>query len=385
MFADFKFEGASMFANIEGSYTAPEYSEIYEEDILSSEAPDEALSTDYIGSESNRVLRIDWDSDWNMYSYIEPVDSSNYRSLSFYYHAPALSGDSNLGVRITDGSSNGYEMILPISETSVWHKVEVNYTDLSVYIDGVLSADTDISVLGSPASFSLIEFFMDDTAGGTVFIDEVNLEDSVYIAGAGISANFSINSGKAVLKAGDTEIIGVTSFSENAAFDLSDNGTDNYEINSQSVMTTSILGSNIKTSLGVYNSQQYSRYSGSHSLKVPVAGSSLVINDVFQSADTSTDDFSKTDSVVLNLPWLTGELAGFTASLSDDLLLQDWNSALNLSLGSFYCGAFSSHGFVGFRLQPRLERIFRRMVKFFRSYAALLYRRKYRKKQRIQS
>ncbi|MDC7124710.1 MAG: hypothetical protein PQJ46_04035, partial [Spirochaetales bacterium] len=226
---DFRIEGASMYARDNDEYTPPNFSETSESLISSSIAPDDKLSADSIESDDeNMVLSVKWDEDWQLFSYIDPVESDSYNSIVFYLHCPNVSNieseNPELCLNLLDSSGKGIKSEIPLKKTSTWQKVEIisgeaDSSDPQILINDKKSDSSTISVDSDADDLYLLEINSSGTDSGRIFIDEITLSDPKLNIEGGVLANFEISTKDPVLKYNNIDVIGVTAFTAKASAD----------------------------------------------------------------------------------------------------------------------------------------------------------------------
>lgn len=335
---DINIEGSSLFTD--DDFTEPAFSEITESLISSSEAPSSSLSCSYMsGDDDNKAMRVSWDSPWQLYSVLTPVEYNDYESILFYIHVPDLSNSpsntSELAFRMVNSGGEGITASIPIKETSTWREIEIKPSAGEIYIDDELSTAAVLSVDADAGSLVRMEIEVDDSSEGVIYIDEIHLLNPALNTTAGVTAEFSISSGTALLSVGDFEIIGASSTYSNLSYTAVEEDAMVSDLDLYSKIDSSLLGIDISADLSWNNITGTSMLAGSHDLNIPLIGSHLSVTDSFQADDAGGGDFSKSNYLSLNAGPVSGCLAGFSASWDSGLLTQKWTSALSADAGLF--------------------------------------------------
>ena len=353
LFDNFHFEGAAMFADDSSGWTAPEFSETDEAMIPAGEKPAEALSSPTVGAGTeNRVMRVDWNDDWKLYSYISPVPAFEYGSTVFYIYCPELTpagaGTAAISLNLLDDAGKGIRASVPLTAGTAWRRIEINSLSGSVLTDGEPAENAALEIDADAGDLHLLELSTSGTDSGTVYIDEISLENPRLHAVSGLSAQIEANSAEPVLHIDDLSIIGPVNFKAKASADLSTETTRTDELMPEVLETNGSMSFYSAVETRIFSapfSADISWLSGSpgnlaagHDLGIPLFDGSLIISDSFSTAETSGGNFSKTNSVKLDTGLFGGKIAEFQALYDSGLLIRKWFSELNTKIEPFSLG-----------------------------------------------
>ena len=327
LFNDIRFESAGMTAVDNASFQPPRYSEISESLIPSGEQPSAAIESPTLrGSETNSMLRVEWDSDWQLYSWFSPLAADQYSKSVFHFYCPEIvpagSDSPSLTFALTDADGNGRTASIPVSSGGSWQKVEI--TDNSVFVNGSEAAGAVLSGNLQSGNINKITLGITGASSGIVYIDEIYLTDPSLTKNAGVSAVLDLSSDKAILKAGEFEIIGPGSFSNSAS--LNDEGFDY-----STAVSTTITGIDTDVELALQHTESSDLISASHALEIPLIGDFLSLSDIFSADSVSGGDFYKDNGLSLITALVSGRLAGFSSLYSGGQLTRNWTSAIDVN------------------------------------------------------
>ncbi|GEM_PF-5083059 len=158
----------------------------------------EVKNTFHGNGEEQEVLQVDWASipqggSWYAGRYYEkPFTPSAYRKFVLYLRLPYANLGSSAFFFMKLQSVSGVDTVVnlpitdsPLGNDSSWHRVEVDFNDGSVSIDGEKTEGSIENYSGEPVSG--IKFGISDSAEGTLYIDELHLEESVGHLGVSLS------------------------------------------------------------------------------------------------------------------------------------------------------------------------------------------------------
>jgi hypothetical protein len=335
---DIRFEGSSLFDD--SSAAEPDFSEIKETLISSTEAPVSTLGYPYkTATDENNAMRVSWSAPWKLYSVLSPLNCSDYGSIVFYIHSPELTSPlentSTLIFRMIDTGGKGITASLPFSRTSAWQKIEIKTSSGEIFIDDTLSTTAQLTIDPAAAGLTKLELEVADSSAGVLFIDEIHLINPALNTTAGASADFSISTEKSLLKAGELEIIGPSSFKTNISFTTALDDTPISNLDLFTGLKTKIMGADTSAELSWGNITGASLLSASHSLNIPLISSYLSVTDTFRTENTGGGNFSKSSNINISAGPVSGRLAGFSATYNTGLLTQKWETSLETSAAPF--------------------------------------------------
>ena len=349
LFDDIRIEGASFTASDDNGFTPPDFSEVSETLLPAKETSATFIESPTVDSgTSNDTLRIKWDSDWKIYSYIPPVAPADYAGLTFFYRCPVLTASAGeeavLNFSISDSSGLGYKAKLPISTGTDWHEVNlqfpVNGRTGSVIVDGVESSDSEITFDAEASDLSLIELYTEGTDSGIIHIDEIFLTDPILKAVTGINEHLELIYDDSLLSAGNFEIIGPIKFSQTASVlvdaDAEEIFNDSADFNLDSELALKIAGAPVTAGFSVSGPANL-RLAGGHRIEIPIEAAGLKLIDEYKVSNDAANDFTKSNSLDFNL-WVLSAEAGFSAGLDAGQLLRDWSGSIKTDNDYFNLG-----------------------------------------------
>ena len=367
LFDDFRFEGVSMNAIENTDFSQPDFSEISDIYIPSSETPDVELSTPTLtAGESNNLMRIEWgvnsSDDWKLYSYINAIPPDEYNTIVFYILNPSITpaGASQpmLNFNLLDSAGIGITASIPLTASLSWRKIEIHTgasdgTAPAVYVDNSILSGAAIGVDAAAGDLVRMEISSSDTAAGVLYIDEIYLEDPMLHVVSGLNGSIEIDTGAPVLSAGGVDIIGAVRFRQDAGATVSSDTSaltedfssavlENSSFDFYSSLNTSILSAPVSAQMSWNDAGGENLISAGHSVKIPIPGNWFTLTDSFTTDSVlnaaSEGNFTKINSIALKLPFLSGNLAGFSASLNSGLLTKSWESSLQTDFDIFNLG-----------------------------------------------
>jgi hypothetical protein len=308
------------------------------------------------GSEQD-VLDIDWSggtgvSGWTVKSVLGTgSEGIRYRNLVFYAYRPLL---SNFDLSFTLKDLNGKGVLCTILDTNLnafdgsWMKITLDLFDRSVTVNGVV---TPASITVNPGYGSLLFFSLSvaNSNSGTLLIDEIHLRDPEGRVGAALAAMASYEVPGPLLSAGNVPILSDFSIKEDVSLLSQGFGTlysrpsEATGLRSATVVKANILFADIAVDVLADSLDWAWNFSGGHSLTFPTFSSPVVFFDRYTLLSRSLgEDFSRENSLKINLPPVMNISLGQSAYSSAALLKQAWTGNLSLTVLSPYQFVFNT-------------------------------------------
>ncbi len=329
MFDDFMFEGASMTA--EQTTPSAEYSVINES--LIQPAPASPLSTPTLESKKvNSVMMVSLENDWELFSYTNPLDASEYGSIVFHIYCPSAGGAGNhiLNFSFTDTDGLGIKAEVPFTQGGGWKKIELR-PDIDsgggqILVDGNAIAGASFSTDWGAGKLTRIQIGSTGTGvpGSIIFIDEIYLLNPSMHIRAGVNADFKASTNKPVLSAGWFNIIGPLDFYQSVKY-------NNGLLNFNSSLQTVLLGCKLNADFNLNDAANTNIFSAGHILSIPIMENFLDFKDIYRS-NSGSGNFYRAEFLSMNSGLFSGTYAGFSASLTEGMLVQNWDSIISFSL-----------------------------------------------------
>ncbi len=290
-----------------------------------------------ITDDSQKTGRFSWTGTgtWSAETNTSPANLRDYNKISFYIKFTALPDLVTFSAENPSGNGISFSFA-PSVQTGNWHKCTFDYSSDTLTVDGIKTA---VSVLESDSSaedVQTIRITADCTgaSAGTVFIDEIHLEDPVYGIDTGAVSSYSYTKKGTVLSVRGREIISDLTFSGQtraagnnfaAGFSAS-RGSDLYTYGELSFL---LMGIGIEGNLNVTGENSHVYFSPGYTVLIP-AGKAR-IEDSFSRIDGSNIlNVTKSDRIYIPYGDFLAS-GGFTADYSDDYLLQSWNISVRKS------------------------------------------------------
>ncbi len=304
------------------------------ETTIESDFP-EVGNTFSVSGQPQNIGKFIWDASgsWSAETFTQPADLSGYRKLVFYMKTPVPVPAGNLdgkghsmSVSFLDSGGKGFKFYFTPAASSSWQKYVFDYTERTLTVNGTVQS---VGISEDDAAAENVNNFIlsaDCTSAGTLYLDEVHLEDSVFGVSGDLTTRFSYSRPGVLLAAGGTPILSNFSFSNSSSLAGNNFGTgfttpQDSDVYTSSAMAVTLLSAQLsgrldirKETASVYYSpgwevhlplfkgkgslsDSYSEFNGSHAqsinrvnaLTIPIGISLLSLSAQSQYQDNSLD------------------------------------------------------------------------------------------------
>lgn len=330
---DIRFESAGMKAADNTDFSPPDFSEISESLVPDNEAAsDSIVSPTLAAGESNSLMRVEWDSDWQLYSYFQPLPLDEYQRLVLHIYCPDLTEAAGetplLQIKLTDSEGRGRTVLMPLTEDRRWKKVEI--TESRVFINGIESAEASVSTDPAADQINKLSLAVLNTESGIAYIDEIYLSEPAIYKNAGASAALELKTEQPVFVIRDFTVIGQSAFSNSA--ELTEEG-----FSCMSDLQTALLTADITAEISWNHlfSSDLDTLSAAHSLALPLFGNIFTLSEEFRTDSVFGGNYFKSNSLSMAAGFASGELAGFRTTFDDGQRNREWHTGIKLSPAPF--------------------------------------------------
>ncbi len=305
-------------------------------DILAEAFP-EVQDIFSITDDSQKTGRFSWNGTgtWSAETHTSPANLRDYNKISFYIKFTALPDLITFSAENSSGEGISFSFI-PSLTPGNWHKCTFDYSSKTLTVDGIRTDSSVLKADSSAEDVQTIRISADCTgiSEGTVFIDEIHLEDPVYGVDTGAVSSYSYTKEGTVLSVKGRKIISNLTFSGQtratgrnfaAGFSASQ-GSDLYTYGELSFL---LMGVGLKGNLNVTRDDSNVYFSPGYTVLIPAGKARM--EDSFSRIDGS-NTLNVTRNDKLSLPY--GDIlasGGFNTDYSDNYLLQSWNISIKNS------------------------------------------------------
>ncbi len=202
---------------------------IVEENVNES-AGDTTLEYDYpevkkmftVSGTPQNIAQFTWNTSgtWSAVAFTQPAALSTYRKLVFYMKTPGPVPDGDLdatshplSAAFTNPDGKGLVFYFSPSPSTHWKKYVFNYRDKTLTIDGTAQSVTVTRDNMAAENINKFTLRAECSSAGSLYLDEVHLEDAVFGVTGGISTRFTYTHPGVLLSAGKTPVVGNVHFS----------------------------------------------------------------------------------------------------------------------------------------------------------------------------
>ncbi len=290
-----------------------------------------------------------WDAPgtWSATTFTRPVNLQNYKKLTFYIKtpspAPAAGLDSTIystAISLLNPGEQGIKIYFTPTASNTWQKYTFDYTTGELFANGQKKA---VFVARNDHSVENVQKFIlraNCTAAGTLYLDEVHLEDSVFGVSTGITSQFTYKHPGVLIAAGGTPVISDFTFSNNSHVAGNNFATGFTAPQETNVYTSSSVGFSLFSlrlagSLDIQKEPDAIYYSPGWSITMPFFKQKLILKDSYQETNgKNAQSVSRENTTQISAG--SSEFSFGTQSKSGTISLQqNWNAQWNLSTSPF--------------------------------------------------
>jgi len=297
---------------------------------------------------AQRVLKIEWENMDNDFwagvdGRVGELPLSDYRVLSFFVKGPLQHIEGSLNFIIAKGSQDFYnrqlEAKIPLTQftSGKWSKVEIRYQGDKkiIKVDGIETGelkynplikinDTGVNRFSYMALFISPDPAVPALADGTIFIDEIILEDPVLFYRANAGAGFEYSKPGQIVSAGKVSVLSDFSFntaleSEARIEEETENSDFSASMVSRSAAEISVFGAKVKGNFAFTAAKDTFLWNADHSISKSIGAFS--INESFSAS--AQNNFARHN---FNISFMSDFHAKFDADALYDFskLRQKW-------------------------------------------------------------
>ncbi len=298
------------------------------------------LFTDTL-SPSN-VAKFEWDNTgtWRAVSYTNPVNLSSYNKVSFYLKY--LQAPDPVTVSLFNPDDQGVSFsFTPSGNLNTWHKYIFDLSSGTLTIDG---SDAGVTVLKNNQSAGNVQRLIIEavaaSAPGTLYLDEIHLEDPVYGISGGAESYFAYKYPGNLLSIGKTPVISTITFTNRSSikgtsFASGFTAVDNTPAYTASSLAFSLLTVSVESGLNLQKESGRIYISPSYSLSIPLLDW-FTLSDHYAETNTSRNlAVTRESGGEFTFPQLSFSFEAGN-SYTGDSLQQNW--------GTDFTGTFSNYG-----------------------------------------
>ena len=290
------------------------------------------------GTGAQNIAEITWDTaeTWEITKFTEPVDLSDYNKISFFLKTPVLiEAPSNISFSLTNPSGEGISISFPPEISINWVKYTLDYSNGTLSanntnVSGVVWNKRDIhSNNANRLSLSAI-----CPGGGSLFIDEVYMEDPVVGLSGAASTIFDYKYPGTLISYKNTPVISNFNFGNSSSIKAPGFGsgfTDNKDstIYTASNLGFSLLNLNISGNLNLQwqNTELYT--SPGLSFTLPLLNNSIILNDNYNEVNLPLSSSTLRESSITTKLGLSSFIISANSSHSIQNMIRNWGLSSN--------------------------------------------------------
>jgi hypothetical protein len=347
LIGDIIFRGSSFVTKPAGSQimSTKEVNELYSSSptpLLIESYPEVSVFSS--GSELQNVTEINWDiadfSPWEITTFTEAVDLSDYNKISFYLKTPVLSeAPTDITFSLTNPSGKGVSLSYPPISSTNWVKYTIDYKT------GVLSAD-GVNISGviwkqrdyNSSKQNRLSLSAICSGGGSLLFDEVHLEDPVVGVSGAASSNFNFKYPGNILSYNEKPILSNFAFSNSSSIKGSDfasgfSKSRDSIIYTASDLDISLLNTRMSGNLNLQwlNTELYT--SPGISFTIPLFNNSIIIKDHYSEINFPLTSSTLKESSVITKLGRSSLILSAISSHSLQSLIRNWGISSNTVWG----------------------------------------------------
>ncbi len=309
-------------------------------------------------------LRIKWDSvsideGFSVKKYLaNRIGENSYGNLEFFIKSPSDSGSGSFSLELLDYAGKGIHVTIDMESLcdteGVWHRIDVDLSKESVFIDGKYEKNGRVTIDSDFESLSMLKLTVNGTESGSIYLDEILLKNSRGRFGIAFKGDFKYHDSKTILEIGDIPLL--SNFCVNESLYLSSPGfstlygesLSSFVYSSRSVSGINLLGNRLELNLGLTGQNENMVISVGHRLSWNKWNLPIIIPVTLKDEYSETSAFDigdgkyeginlfKYSRVNLRLFNSVNSFADFTSKLSSLNLFREWKGGLTFNSGGIF-------------------------------------------------
>ncbi len=288
------------------------------------------------------VAEFQWDSTgtWSAVSYTNPVNLSSYNKIIFYLKYLQTPDPVTLSLFNPDDQGISFSFT-PSGDLNKWHKYTFTLSSKTLSMDGSALNSTVLNY--NPAAQNVQRLIIETAAAsapGTLYLDEVHLEEPVYGISGGAESDFTYKYPGELFSINGTPVLGNIIFSNRSSikgtsFASGFTAVDNTPAYTASSLSFSLLTASVESGLNLQKEEEKVYISPSYSLSIPFLNR-FTLSDRYSEINTPGNvAVTRESGGNVNLAHLSFSLEAGN-SYSGDSLQQNWETG--------FAGTFSNYG-----------------------------------------
>jgi len=288
------------------------------------------------------VAKFEWAASggtWSAVSYTNPVNLSSYNKISFYLKYLQTPDPVSLSLFNPDDQGISFSFT-PSGDLNKWHKYTFTLSSKTLSRDG---SSLDSTVLNyNPAAQNVQRLIIETAAAsapGTLYLDEIHLEEPVYGISGGAESDFTYKYPGELFSINGTPVLSNIIFSNRSSikgtsFASGFTAVDNTPAYTASSLSFSLLTASVESGLNLQKGAEIVYISPSYSLSIPFLNR-FTLSDRYSEINTPGDvTVTRESGGNVNLAHLSFSLEAGN-SYSGDSLQQNWETG--------FAGTFSNY------------------------------------------
>ncbi len=305
----------------------------------------EVANTFSVSGQPQNIGKFTWDAagTWSAETFTQPADLSAYRKLVFYMKTPVAEPNGDLdgkghstSVSFLDSGGKGLKFYFTPAASSSWQKYVFDYTERTLTVNGTVQSA--VITEDDTAAENVNNFILsaDCTSAGTLYLDEIHLEDSVFGVSGGITTRFSYSRPGVLLAAGGSPVLSNFSFSNLSSIAGNNFGTgfttpQDSDVYTSSTMAVTLFSAQLSGTLDIRKEAASVYYSPGWEIRLPLfkgKGSLTDSYNEFNGSNTQSINRANTLTVPIGISLLS---LSAQSEYQDESLDQEWNTGWKIA------------------------------------------------------